>query len=488
MPIRWHKTLALRLAVLINLVAAGVLGGFWAFDARREREIHLRGVAGRLEEEARLLAATRPLIAPDYPFQRYVDTFCEQMNIAASPGHHILVLDARGQIEARAHVRADPVLERAMIAAHRPGAFEFTWRDQPYLGYAARDPQTGSTIILAQSLEPIEALVHTQTLSRAASLAALMLLIVVLTSLVLLVSLWRPLHSLVQGIRRIARGDFTTRITPRGSIELTVLAAGINEMAAALERVERRRDAEMQRAREIQQRLLPQTPVCRDGWQITAAFEPAESVGGDLFDVVELPAGGLLVAIWDVSGHGVPGALYTALLRTVLRQQVRHDDEPLVLLEALNAELRSVVGDSGQFATGALVRLEADDGRLHYVSAGHPPALIVGPDGTRSEVAGDGMILGVAERTGASAQSLRLAPDQRLYLFTDGLFEARPPDGPQFGIERLAGLLAATAPDGAAPQAHIGKVIEHVRAFTGRDRFDDDVTLIEIRRAAPSAA
>jgi len=380
------------------------------------------------------------------------------------------------------------VLEQAMIAAHKPGAFEFTWRNQPYIGYAARDAAGGYTIILAQSLAPVEALVRAQTVSRAASLAMLMLLISALTSLVLLVSLWRPLRSLVGGMRRIGDGDFATRITPRGSVELTLLAAGINEMAAALERVERRRDAEMRRAREIQRRLLPETPVCRDGWQIAAAFEPAESVGGDLFDIIELPAGGLIVAVWDVSGHGVPGALYTALLRTVLHQQVRLDHDPLSLLEALNAELRSVVGDSGQFATGAIVRLETDDGRMQYVSAGHPPALIVSPDGTRAELAGDGMILGVAETTGATCRTLRLAPHQRLYLFTDGLFEAGTADGPQFGVERLGELLAAFGAAETARPEHITQVIEHVRAFTGRDRFDDDVTLIEVQRGRPAEA
>lgn len=482
MPIRWHKTLAVRLAVMINLVAAGVLGSFWAFDARRERRTHLRSAAARLEEEARLLAATRPLIAADRPFQHYVDTFCEQMNVAASPGHHIIVLNAQGQVESRAHVRPDPVLEEAMIAAHRPGSFQFTWGGQPYIGYAARGPQGRYTIVLAQSLEPVEALVRAQTVSRTASLAALMLMFFLLTTLVLLVSLWRPLRSLVRGIRRIGQGDFTARIASHGSLELTLLAAGINEMAAALERVERRREAEMQRAREIQQRLLPQTPVHRDGWRIAAAFEPAESVGGDLFDIIELPAGGLIVAVWDVSGHGIPGALYTALLRTVLHQQIRHNHDPLALLEALNAELRSVVGDSGQFATGTIVRLEPDQGRFQYVSAGHPPALIVGPDGARSQIAGDGLILGVAETIGATCRTLRLAHHQRLYLFTDGLFEASGPEGPQFGSDRLGELLAAATRRQPTRPGHIDQVIEYVRAFIGRDRFDDDVTLLEVRR------
>ncbi len=488
MPIRWHKTLALRLAVMINLVAAGVLGSFWAFDAHRERKTHLKSAAARLEEEARLLAATRPLVAGERPFQQYVDTFCEQMNVAASPGHHILVLDGAGRIEARAHVRPDPVLEQAMIAAHKLGAFEFTWRDQPYIGFAARDPTDGYTIVLAQSLEPVEALVRAQTISRAVSLAILMLLISALTGVVLLVSLWRPLRSLVRGVRRIGQGDFTTRIAPRGSIELTVLATGINDMAAALERVERRRNAEMRRAREIQQRLLPETPIGRHGWHIAAAFEPAESVGGDLFDIIELPAGGFIVAVWDVSGHGVPGALYTALLRTVLRQQIRHNHDPLALLEALNAELRSVVGDSGQFATGTIVRLEPGQGRLHYVSAGHPPALIVGPDGTRSQIAGDGLILGVAETTGATVRTARIDPRQRLFLFTDGLLEASAADGDQFGVERLGELLGAFDVGRDAGTAHLRQVIEHVRAYTGRERFDDDVTVVEVRRAAGAGA
>jgi hypothetical protein len=90
---------------VINVTAVAVFGTFWALDYRRERAAHLNVEIARLLEEAKVLRVARTRIQNADDFQEFVDTFCRQMGIAASPGHHIAVFDTRGSLLARAHER-----------------------------------------------------------------------------------------------------------------------------------------------------------------------------------------------------------------------------------------------------------------------------------------------------------------------------------------------------------------------------------------------
>jgi len=482
---RWRGSLAFRLSVTINLTAVLVLGAFWVYDYRRERDIHLRNAVARLYEEAGVLRAARTYLRDPERFQDYVNTFCEQMNVAASPGHHIVVFGPDGRIMSRAHVRPDPTLETHMATGRDEPVHWFTYRDQPFLSVSIDDSGPGR-IVVAQSLVPVQELIRAQALSRAASLAVLALLIFGVTTLVLLAWVWSPLRRLARQVERVGRGDFSTRFESAGSNELDLLARGFNEMTVALERVEHSRQFEMRRARDIQRRLLPPMPVVTDAYEVVAAFEPAQSVGGDLFDVVRLSDGSLVVAVLDVSGHGVPGALYTALLRTVIRQQAASGADLRDVLRAMSEEFLGVAAESGEFVTCFLARLDAHDGHVTYSGAGHEPGLLVRCDGRVEALESGGLPIGLVTQREDRVHDTRLDPGDRLFVYTDGLHEVRGDRTELFGRQRLTEVLVRTR--NMCPQEQVIAVTEAVREFTGGRAFDDDVTLVCVSRRASDSA
>jgi sigma-B regulation protein RsbU (phosphoserine phosphatase) len=482
--LRWWRTLHVRLALMINLIAVAVLTVFWVVDYRREIEAHIGVEAGRLREEARVLRVARGRAVNQAEFQAFLDEFCEQMGVTSSPGHHIAVFDAEGAVVARAHARADPRLEAAMATVSGTEG-RFLFHDQDYL--AVRVPAgVMGRIVITQSLRPIHEIIRAQAVSRALSLALLAVLIFGATTLFVLHWVRDPLYRLIRGVRAIGERRFGTRVEERGSPELRFLAAGVNEMTRSLEAVERERGAQLRRAREIQSRLLPRNGTSHGFYEITACFRPAESVAGDLYDIIELADGSLLLAVLDVSGHGVAAALYTALLRTVLRSQTKLTTDPNRIAQAMNNELAGVVGGSGEFATCFLLRLDPSRGAFEYVGAGHDPAIVMSATGKPRLIEGEGLAMGIRANEKYPAARATLQPGERLFLYTDGLHEVFNADGVRFGRKRLIELLRRTI--ACEPAGQLDQVIRVVRSFAGNDSFDDDVTLVCISPRNPAVS
>ncbi len=206
-------------------------------------------------------------------------------------------------------------------------------------------------------------------------------------------------------------------------------------------------------------------------------------MAGDLYDFVELADGSILLAVLDVSGHGVAAALYTALLRTVLRAQAKLTSAPQRIVQAMNDELASVVGSSGAFATCFLLRLDPSAGTIDYVGAGHDPAIAIGQTGKPRLLEGHGLAMGIKSGETYSGATATLRPGERLFLYTDGLHEVFNADGVLFGSERLIELLKETR--GREPAEQLNEVIRRVQSYVGNGSFDDDVTLVCIFRRKP---
>lgn len=475
---RWWNTLAFRLAVVINVAAVLVLGAFGVIDSRREEAAHIRPEIGRLREEARVLRVAWDQFPDAQQFQRFLDEFCRQMSSAASPGHHIVVFDKAGRITTRAHEHANHDLEAMMAASGTTDTARFTHGGEPFVsvGVKTRD---GATIAVAQSLTPVEQILHAQRISRLASTAILVALVFGITTIALLVWVRDPLRELVAAVSAVGKRRFDVRVRPSGSRELRYLTHGINEMIQSLEVVERNRESEMRRAQGIQRALLPRDGREVDGFDVAAVFLPAERIGGDLYDIVKLSDGSTLLAVFDVSGHGVPAALFTALLRAVVRHHAAATTDLAIIVEAMNAGLAEVA-PSDTFATCLLVRLLPSEGAAEYVSAGHDPAVVLIPGGPPVELDHGGLVLGVQRRARYEVSRVALPRGSRILMFTDGIHEAWDGKMRLFGRERLAKLLAETS--GLPPKDQLNAVVHSARTFQGRDRFDDDVTLLCARR------
>lgn len=481
--LHWWNSLHFRLAVAINLLAIGVLGSFWVLDYRHQRAAYADVEIARLREEAKVLQAARTQLTKPEDFQKFLDAFCRQMGVTASPGHHIAILGPDGNIVARAHERASAALEEKM-AAGNAAANSFMLDGERYLAVSVLGPG-GGRIAVAQALAPIGEIVRAQAISRAGSLAILAVLVFGATTVMVLHWVRDPLQALVARIRELGHGRFDVRVRPSGSPELRYLADGVNEMARALESVEKDRAAQMRRAREIQSRLLPRNGAKHGPYEIAAVFHPADSVAGDLYDIIELADGSLLLAVLDVSGHGVAAALYTALLRTVLRAQAKLTTDLNHITQAMNNELAGVVGSSGEFATCFLLRLDPNTGTVEYVGAGHDPAIAISATGRPRLFEGAGLPMGIRANETYSVETETLRSNERLFLYTDGLHEVFNANDVRFGRERLIELLSRTV--AREPAEQLDDVIRSVQSFVSNGSFDDDVTLVCICQRDPAA-
>jgi phosphoserine phosphatase RsbU/P len=383
------------------------------------------------------------------------------------------VFDRDGNVVLRAHARANEALERAMATVVPGTTARFTHRGDRYVA-ATTDSGGGEQITVAQSLRPVETFLARQRSASILSTALLIVLIFIATTIGWVVWVSAPLNRLVSGVAAIRQRCFETRVRGVGMSELGLLAQGVNDMARSLEKVENRRRAEMNEARSIQQGLLPHHSDTVDGYELAATFLPAESVGGDLYDVVERPNGSVVLAVFDVSGHGVSAALCTALLRNVLRREINERPDLTDVRGELNTAFADI-GQTGYFATCVLVHL-SPSGDLQYVNAGHEPIAIVRTSGEFQALEGGGLPLGVEHPTQFDAESDRLEKGDRLFVYTDGIHEVFDANGTIFGRQRLARALVDSADLPVHDQLRV--VIDHVRSFNQNDGFDDDVTLL----------
>ncbi len=212
-------------------------------------------------------------------------------------------------------------------------------------------------------------------------------------------------------------------------------------------------------------------------------MEPAKEVSGDFYDFFQLNERTLLLVIGDVSGKGVPAALFMVMAKTLIRAIAKHESEPARILEVLNPELCRD-NDSAMFVTLFLAVLDIATGRLSFSFGGHNPPLLLTRDGDAAFVLGDtGTALGVVEGFPFRQQSLVLAPGDGLLLYTDGITEAMSKGLEIFGEERL--LTQVDGQVGKDAQELVEGVLGAVRAYTQGAEQSDDITLLALRLGPP---
>ncbi len=474
--LRWWNTLAFRLGVVVNVTVIGILTLSAWVDHRRDAEVQLQHSLSRLQEETRVLRAAWRQFRDPESFQRFVDGFCRQMMTSVSPGHHIAVFDVDGKVLVRAHERATAELEHLMQSSAANSVHTFNLDGERFAAYSLKI-DNGASLVVAVSLEPVEEMLRKQGIARIAATGVLVAVLFGVTAICLLVWVRDPLREFVRVVSAVSEHRFDQRVEPRGAAELRYLADGVNAMVHALGRTERQRASEMQRAREIQRALVGARNLTVNGCQIRAVFLPTASVGGDFFDMVPLHDGSTLVAVIDVTGHGVPGALCTALLRSSLRHLMRVTSDVGEIARGLNRDLCDISA-ADVFATAVLIRLGPERGKLEYAIAGHDPPLLTVPDNGVTALNHAGLLLGVDAQADYEVTRVDVSPRSRLFLFTDGLHEAMSPQGEQFGRERVSELFTGTRCLPLAEQ--LSAALNCVREFQQREDFEDDVTVLGI--------
>jgi len=269
-------------------------------------------------------------------------------------------------------------------------------------------------------------------------------------------------------------------------IAFTAVALVVNRLGKerdALEGLVRRQrdelDAEINLASQVQQQLLPASPPLRKGIQIAAGTKYTRKVGGDFYDFIELPDGGIGIAIADVSGKGMAAALLMPPVEIALRLSARNGVTLEETFEDLNHVINDVT-DAARFVTLFYSKLCLTEKTLEFINAGHNPPLRFSPKTkTQGWLRADAMPLGVLPNTQYSVQKIQLESDDVLVLYTDGLTESENAGGEEFAPERVADIVSRHAEETA--QEIYNELRTGLVEFRGSDSYDDDLTLIVMK-------
>ncbi|MGC2635947.1 MAG: PP2C family protein-serine/threonine phosphatase [Acidobacteriaceae bacterium] len=220
-----------------------------------------------------------------------------------------------------------------------------------------------------------------------------------------------------------------------------------------------RAETEIEAAKAVQQVLIPNEKLVLPGFRIESAYQPAGQVGGDFFQILPAPRGGVLAVIGDVSGKGMPAAMTVSVLLGTFRAVAQYTTDPGEILEAANRSLSSRSQDG--FTTCLVLRIDPD-GTLSLANAGHLPPYC---DGEELAFEG-GLPLGLSPQTRYQEAMFALKPGVQLTLLTDGVVEARSASGELFGFARAQAWSRKSA----------GQIVEAARDF-GQE---DDITVLTL--------
>jgi sigma-B regulation protein RsbU (phosphoserine phosphatase) len=297
----------------------------------------------------------------------------------------------------------------------------------------------------------------------------------------------KPIQKLREGVERIGAKDWDYRVDIKTGDEIEELSEAFNEMAADLKRhIEdlRRTTAEKERiekeleiARQIQESFLPRSCPQIGGIELSAVALPARQVGGDFYDFIPLDQGRWGFVVADVSDKGVPGALFMALSRSLIRAHATRAGAE----EAIEKANYSIISssESDMFVTLFYALLDSARKDLTYINAGHNPPILLRNTGELVMLRAKGMALGVIEDLTLEEKRLFLREGDTIVFYTDGVIEAINDREEQFGMERFIKVIQENKE--LPPQELITKVIEEVRAFTGDEPQFDDITLMAMK-------
>jgi phosphoserine phosphatase RsbU/P len=263
-----------------------------------------------------------------------------------------------------------------------------------------------------------------------------------------------------------------------------LLAFGLLNLLVLLEVADRlslKNDLEI--AREIQQAMLPSGVYSAPGVETVGISRPANTVGGDFYDILPLGDGRLVVAVGDVSGKGSPAALLMALLLAILRTLVDERLEPADLITRLNVQIcRHAPGS--RFITLFYGVYHPTTGDLIYVNAGHMPPLIIRATGDGERLTDGGIALGMFDGSTYVAGRATIGAGDLLAVYSDGITEAESPTGRPF--DEL-GLETALKANRHGSLSSIGMaVVAAVERHTDDTKFADDLTILLLRPNAPT--
>lgn len=326
-----------------------------------------------------------------------------------------------------------------------------------------------------------------------AGFAILFLVIIIISG-----TITRPLRNLAEKATEIARGNLDVDVPPvKSQDEVGELTKSFSNMKSALKEyisnlaettaAKERIESELKIAHTIQMSFLPKKfpPFAeKNEFDIYAVLEPAKEVGGDLYDFFLLDDQNLFFSIGDVSGKGVPAALFMAVSKTLTKGVASGGGvTPSDVMGTVNAEL-CIDNESCMFVTMICGILNFQTGELSLANAGHnPPIFLPAGAAPRWLEVPQNMCLGIEEGITHQTMKIPLKPGDMLLLYTDGITEAMNEERRLFSNEAL--LATVRSCPGAAPDDLINCILKAVKQYTGDIPPSDDMTVLALRYRGP---
>lgn len=456
-----------QLLLVVNASLGLLMLAFVSVDYRLEMQSHLREKSIALSEEARTVASALQALAPagHDAIQRYVDTTCDLMNSEESPGHHIVARVGNSLYES--HTAAH---------AHEDG-------DQGHAAAISGAYASGDLAVEISELRgPIIEFTRRAELRRVLAIGIGAAVAAVLLNGLLLHLVSRPLERMARTIREIGRGHLGTTIASGANRELTQLAGEVSVMSRELARRDSDRRAQLDRARRLQDHLLPVLPV--DGAHIAVEYHPAQEIAGDFVDVITCPNGDTILCLADVVGHGIHAAMGSAVLKSLVLASDIETLTPAALLRSVNRRYGEISLPE-DFASMTVVRVRSDQSGAMYASAGHEPALIARAAGPIERLTSTGLLLGLDPESDFDQLELDLEPGDRIVLLSDGVSEASDAEHKLLGREAIVAEAEASGPGDAGRLA--SAIVHAAERHRGDAPAQDDSTVL-VYAAKPNTA
>jgi sigma-B regulation protein RsbU (phosphoserine phosphatase) len=260
----------------------------------------------------------------------------------------------------------------------------------------------------------------------------------------------------------------------------TQIGTAIQNARLVRDSVDRQRLArEMQLANELQMKLLPSVDVVAPTARVAARVVPAESVGGDFYNLFRLDHGCTGVMIGDVSGHGYQAALIMALTMSASAIQAQRTNDPGETMHALWQSVHEELETTEMFISGFYAIVDRNAGEIWYANTGHPHAFVFGIDGSYERLAAADPPLGMGEGRPATIRRPWDTAGDLLVLFTDGISDARNRAGERLGEQKILDVIRETRRE--EPQKIVDRVFEMLNRYVGSAPRRDDLTLVLLK-------
>jgi HAMP domain-containing protein len=286
-------------------------------------------------------------------------------------------------------------------------------------------------------------------------------------------SLMTPVRELATGVVHLENREFTHQVPDLGRDELGRLGHAFNSLMTDLH--------ELDLGSRLQKSLVPLSPPHVPGYEIYLYYQPTSDLGGDFVEVFPRPDGTVLLGITDVTGHGIPAALATAMAKAVFHWSARETQPLPVLLDRLHYTVVQTLKRK-LLMTAFTAILDPRTHVLQWAPAGHPYPLLRASGGRITEIGRPSKPVGGPGKTNWFVDELAFEAGSMLVLYTDGLIEARNAREDCYGYQRLTALLSTSVE--ASPREWADRILRDLQMFQGANKPDDDIAILLIKRRA----